>query len=936
MKWCKNISADIIGKSQENVINIQAGFGPTGLPHIGTLCEVLRTDIINKYFTDLGYKVNFFLISDDLDPFRKVPSNIPEADTFTPFLGKPICMVPDPFHEFNSFSNMAEDRLMKLVKDYGIECQLIRSSDAYRSGFYNKTIKFFLEKYDEINELCRMSTGALRQRTYSMIMPLSKITGNVLEHIKITEIDHKRGEITYFIPSDEVVNKPGFEYGVSLAEFYKDEVLDREMKISALNGECKLQWKADWAMRQLVRNIDFEMHGEDLRASASVVRKIAETLNYKPPILYSYGLFLDVKGKKISKSKGNGFSLEEAQLLLSHAAINKFLSTDPKRSRRFYPAMSPRLNDIADHNNQNIISHHKLSRILTAFNPLSKTAARTFLESKVPLLLNDKDKVERCIELFFRVNINNKPVFGLTEDEVYIFYRLAQRIEALHNQPRCEICDSILETLSENLPGKSRHERYQLLYRGLLGTDSGPRLKTWITMHSHKEIVFRLNNPYRAEHANPEKNFFPSLRSNAVIKGEKRMRKPALTTEIRMDEVQNHCNILVSSLRERKESIVKSLSGYQCKNVTLDEISRSCDFLENISANKEYFVKRINGVTSFLPLNQPIYASVCFGFIPSLMADDVCIRPPTAMHEHYRYLMNALDLPSFSSALQISFEDKDIFLSKRVNVTDAVIFTGTPENARKVRKHFRRDALFILNGAGHNPLIISDDADLNNALDSTLRVVLYNQGQDCAGPNAILVHHDIHKQFTDMLIAALKARQHQVGHYRENNVIVGPNSDIDHCIKMAYEFRTHRQYCIYGGETNPVTGMIKPTVFSKPLMEGGNYREFFAPVFFIQKYDHDDELETYFSHSQYSGNAMYISLFGSSRFIDNGLSGTLHRPESILRNTDLHIEERGFLPYGGQGTAASCLWINGQRINGSTLPQRDIFNYLVKPVLEAQ
>ncbi|WP_170158958.1 hypothetical protein [Brenneria alni] len=329
MKWRNNISTKIIERNPQNVINIQAGFGPTGLPHIGTLCEVLRTNIINKYLIKSGHKVNFFLISDDLDPFRKIPSNIPETDKLSPFLGKPICMVPDPFHEVNSFAEMAEYRLMELVKDYDIECQLIKNSDAYRGGFYNETIKLFLEKYDKINKLCRISTGEIRQRTYSIIMPFSTITGNVLEHINITKIDHQRGEITYFIPSDEVVNKPGFEYGVSLAELYKDEILDREIKVSALNGECKLQWKADWAMRQLARSIDFEMHGEDLRTSASVAVKIAEILNYKPPILYPYGLFLDDKGKKISKSKGNGFSLEDARLLLSHTAINKFLSTTP-------------------------------------------------------------------------------------------------------------------------------------------------------------------------------------------------------------------------------------------------------------------------------------------------------------------------------------------------------------------------------------------------------------------------------------------------------------------------------------------------------------------------------------------------------------------------------------------------------------------------------
>ncbi|CDL82756.1 Similarities with lysine-tRNA ligase LysS (fragment) [Xenorhabdus cabanillasii JM26] len=239
--------------------------------------------------------------------------------------------------------------------------------------------------------------------------------------------------------------------------------------------------------------------------------------------------------------------------------------------------------------------------------------------------------------------------------------------------------------------------------------------------------------------------------------------------------------------------------------------------------------------------------------------------------------------------------------------------------------------MFILNGAGHNPLVVSKDADIDLAIESARRVVLYNQGQDCAGPNSILVHNDIYDVFKDKLISSLKEIEDKVGPYSDYENIVGPNSDIDHSIKIASIFKMNRSYCTYGGEINPINGMIKPTVFEKPLFLGGNYKEFFAPVFFLQRYQLDQQLIDYFSHPSYSANAMYISLFGTSDYINHELNKKLHLPDSILHNTDLHLEEHGYLPYGGQGPAASCLWYDGNRINGNTLPQRDIYQYLVEP-----
>ncbi|MCK2240365.1 MULTISPECIES: aldehyde dehydrogenase family protein [unclassified Crossiella] len=398
-------------------------------------------------------------------------------------------------------------------------------------------------------------------------------------------------------------------------------------------------------------------------------------------------------------------------------------------------------------------------------------------------------------------------------------------------------------------------------------------------------------------------------------------------------EIRQRAACFAAELRERTEEIVRSLSGYQCANVALDEIERSVEFLDNLHHNREYFQGRIQGVTSFLPLNQPLYATVCFGVIPSLLAEDAALRPPTVMHPHYRQLADVLDLPRYFPNLRVSYQDREVFVAQRARRTDAVVFTGSPDNAAKVRRLFLKRTLFILNGSGHNPLVITESADLERAVDSALRVVLYNQGQDCAGPNAILVHRDRLAEFRSALVLRLRGLEHRVGPYADPDNLVGPNSDPDHPLKLIRMFKEDREFCVYGGEVNPVSGLIRPTVFEKDLALGGNFQEFFAPVFYLQPYDSDASLARYFTDHRYRQNAMYISLFGTSPYVDSLLDTPLHEPDSILRDTDLHLTEKGYLPYGGQGPAASCRYVDGERVPGATSPQRDIYQHLVAPRL---
>ncbi|ROP35780.1 aldehyde dehydrogenase family protein [Saccharothrix texasensis] len=393
--------------------------------------------------------------------------------------------------------------------------------------------------------------------------------------------------------------------------------------------------------------------------------------------------------------------------------------------------------------------------------------------------------------------------------------------------------------------------------------------------------------------------------------------------------VQDRARAFAVSLRERAAEIVRSLSGYQCANVALDEIERSVDLLDNLHLNREHFGGKVGAVTTFLPLNQPLYATVCFGVVPSFMAEDTALRPPTAMHPHYRALADVLDLPAHFPELHVSYDDKEEFVARRAHRTDAVVFTGTPENAAKVRRSFPRRTLFILNGSGHNPLVVTETADVDLAVGSALRVVLYNQGQDCAGPNAILVHRERLAAFRETLLARLRDLEHRVGPYSDPDNVVGPNTDPDHALKTGRRFRDERESWVYGGEVNPVSGMIKPTAFEKELALGGNFREFFAPVFFLQPYDDDAELRRYFEDQRYAANAMYVSVFGHSPYVESLIGSPSHDADSILWDTDLHLAEKGYLPYGGRGPAASCLYVDGVRVPGATLPQRDIALHLV-------
>src|SRR3989338_714714 len=311
-----------------------------------------------------------------------------------------------------------------------------------------------------------------------------------------------------------------------------------------------------------------------------------------------------------------------------------------------------------------------------------------------------------------------------------------------------------------------------------------------------------------------------------------------------------------------------------------------------------------------------------------------------------------LDIPKNFPNIIVSSQHRLEFLKDRTALlenpktketkplNDIVIFTGNSSNADKLRSVFDMRTLFIANGAGHNPVVVSKDADLSKAAKAVLTLQFYNQGQDCAAPNAILVHKNVLQEFLYILRNSIK--DITVGHYRDKLCQIGPISDPKDLVRIQDFLIENREWLDPStpGVIRTIDAIVKPTIICKPLIKGGNFNEIFAPIIFVQEYTDDSELSNYFEDQRYTQNAMYVTLYGTSKYIksliDKPIRGkVLHKKSSLLLNTHLHALgiERGTQPYGGYGYGASSVSINGKITPLPTLPQRDIYQRVAKPIL---
>jgi lysyl-tRNA synthetase class 1 len=311
-------------KSQKSEAIFETGYGPSGLPHIGTFGEVARTTMVRHAFRVLTgdtVKTRLIAFSDDMDGLRKTPDNIPNRDMVSRHLGKPLTEVPDPFGEFSSFAAHNNARLRSFLDRFGFDYEFMSSTAAYKSGRFDEALLRTLEKFDAIQAIMLPSLREERASTYSPFLPIHPLTGVVMQ-APVLGHDAKAGTIRW-----------------------RDPETNEEFETPVTGGRCKLQWKPDWAMRWYALGVDYEMAGKDLIDSVKLSSRIVRALGAEPPAGFNYELFLDENGQKISKSKGNGLTIEEWLTYASPESLSLFMFQKPSAAKRLYFDVIPRTVD---------------------------------------------------------------------------------------------------------------------------------------------------------------------------------------------------------------------------------------------------------------------------------------------------------------------------------------------------------------------------------------------------------------------------------------------------------------------------------------------------------------------------------------------------------------------------------------------------------------
>jgi len=476
-------------------ITLQTGYGPSGLPHIGTFGEVARTSMMVNalsLLTDLPTEIITF--SDDMDGLRKVPENIPQKELLEKNLHKPLTQVPDPFGKFNSFGEHNNEMLKTFLDSFNFRYTFKSSTQLYKSGFFNSALKTILENYDGIMNIILPTLGKERQKTYSPFLPICPQTGHVLE-IPVKEINQKSSKIIFD-------NK------------------GRELEVSILDGNCKLQWKVDWAMRWYALDIDFEMYGKDLIESAILSSKIINLIGKPNPSGFAYELFLDEKGEKISKSKGNGITIDQWLEYASPESLSLYMFQNPKRAKKLYKQIVPKAMD----EYLDLIEKAKTqneSQLLT--NPIwhvhnSKVPKENMIMS-FSMLLNlveasnadNKELLWKFVKKY-KSNILEKeyPIFDKFVGYAIKYFNDVIKIQKNYKKPNdseklalkalvntLEKCDDkmtpediqtlIYSTGKENGYSENLRDWFKLIYQVVFGDENGPRMGFFISFLGVKE-----------------------------------------------------------------------------------------------------------------------------------------------------------------------------------------------------------------------------------------------------------------------------------------------------------------------------------------------------------------------------------------------------------------------------------------------------------------
>jgi len=479
------------GKPGGEPMVFETGYGPSGLPHIGTFNEVARTTFVRHAYEELtGQKTRLIAFSDDMDGLRKVPDNVPEQEMLTQYLGKPLTQIPDPFGSHESFAHHNNAMLRHFLDRFGFDYEFLSATDCYSAGRFDAIIREVLRNWDGVMGVMLPTLREERRQTYSPILPVSPSSGQVLQ-VPVEVIDAEAGMIAF-----------------------EDE--EGLVEQSALGGQAKLQWKVDWAARWVALGVDYEMAGKDLIDSVVQSSKIARVLGGRPPEGFNYEMFLDEKGEKISKSKGNGLSLEEWLRYGSEPSLAFYIYREPKKAKSLHLGLIPRAVDEywqfrGNYSNQPV--EQKLGNPVHHIHN-GKVPEPRSLPLTYGLLLNlvslpgihDKDTAWRFVQRYApdtsaESHSELDELIGLAVNYARDFV-----VPALHRRPPTEMEAAALRDLDGELaklpadadgeaiqnmifevgkrhPFESLRGWFQALYETLLGSSQGPRMGSFIALY---------------------------------------------------------------------------------------------------------------------------------------------------------------------------------------------------------------------------------------------------------------------------------------------------------------------------------------------------------------------------------------------------------------------------------------------------------------------
>ena len=481
-------------------ITLQTGYGPSGLPHIGTFGEVARTSMMVNalnQLTDLPTEIITF--SDDMDGLRKVPDNVPNQELLNANLHKPLTQVPDPFNKYNSFGEHNNEMLKNFLNSFNFRYNFKSSTSLYKSGYFNPTLQIILENYDGVMNIILPTLGKDRQRTYSPFLPICPETGHVLE-IPVLEIDKNNSKVVF-------------------------DNNGKKLEASILDGHCKLQWKVDWAMRWYALDVDFEMYGKDLIESAILSSKIINLIGKKNPSGFAYELFLDEKGEKISKSKGNGITIDQWLTYASPESLSLYMYQNPKRAKKLYKEIVPKaVDEYLDciekakkqdelqllmnpvwhvHNGQipqedSIMTFSMLLNLVETSNADSKELLWKFVK-KYNSNISEKNSpifdalVGYAIKYFNDVIKSQKKYKMPDEQERKALAALVNTLNTCNEQMSPEEIQTLIySTGKENGYAENLRDWFKLIYEVVFGDENGPRMGFFISffgVNETKELI---------------------------------------------------------------------------------------------------------------------------------------------------------------------------------------------------------------------------------------------------------------------------------------------------------------------------------------------------------------------------------------------------------------------------------------------------------------